>query len=68
MCFKISYSKNIANRIADRIPKGSEVRLKSSLETAENEPKNGGFDKEITKEIYISPEERQQIINNLRFI
>ena len=68
MCFKISYSKNIANRIADRIPKGPEVRPKNSLETAENEPKNGGFDKEITKEIYISPEERQQIINNLRFI
>ena len=52
MYFKISNSKNIANRIADRIPKGSKVRPKNSLETAENEPKNGGFDKEITKEIY----------------
>ena len=45
----------IVNEIADRITKGSE--------TVTNEN-----DKEIPKERYISPEERQKTLDNLRLI
>ena len=54
----MSNSKNIANKIADRIAKGSKIPPQNSSETAKNEPKNGGFDNKITKQKFISPEQR----------
>ena len=49
------------NKIADRIMKVSKSSPHNSLETIKNE-----HDKEIPKEGYISPEERQKIIEDLR--
>ena len=53
----------IINKIADKIIKVSRTLPQNSLETVENE-----CDEEIPKEIYISLEERQKIINDLRLI
>ena len=51
----------IANKIANRITKVSKNSQQNTLETVANEN-----DKEIPKERYISPEKRQEIINELR--
>ena len=53
----------IDNKIADRITKFSKNLQKKISETVTNEN-----DKEIPKERYISPEERQKIIDNFRLI
>ena len=52
----------IANKIADRITKVSKDSQQNNSETVTNE-----HDKEIPKERYLSPEKRQEIIDNLRF-
>ena len=49
------------NKIADRITKVSKTSAQNSLEIIKN-------NKEILKEIYISPEERYKIIDDLRLI
>ena len=51
------------NENADRITKLSKTSPQNNLETITNE-----HDKEIPKERYISPEERQKIIDELRLI
>ena len=51
----------ISNKIANRITKGSMNSQQNSSETVINE-----HDKEIPKEKYISPEERQEIIDKMR--
>ena len=48
------------NRIANKITKGSKNSEQNHSETVTNEN-----EKEIPKERYISPEERQNIIDNL---
>ena len=53
----------IGNENADRITKLSKTSPQNNLETITNE-----HDKEIPKERYISPEERQKIIDELRLI
>ena len=51
----------IGNKIADKIRKVSKNLQQNNLETVTNE-----HDKEISKEIYISPEKGNEIINDLR--
>ena len=53
----------IANKVADRITKVSKTLPQNNPETITNED-----DKETPKEKYISPEERQEIIDELRLI
>ena len=51
----------IGNKIADKIRKVSKNLQQNNLETVTNE-----HDKEIPKEIYVSPEKGSEIINDLR--
>ena len=51
------------NKIADKITKISKISPHNNSETVTNE-----HDKEIHKERYISPKERQKIIDDLRLI
>ena len=51
----------IGNQIAERITKVSKNSQQHNPETVTNE-----HDKEIPKEKYVSPEERQEIIDELR--
>ena len=51
----------IGNQIAERITKVSKNSQQHNSETVTNE-----HDKEIPKEKYVSPEERQEIIDELR--
>ena len=53
----------IGKKIANRIAKVSRSSPQNNSETITNE-----HDKEITKERYISPEERQKVIDNIRLI
>ena len=53
----------IGNKIANKIMKVSRSSPKSNSETITNE-----HDKEIPKERYMSPEEKQIIIDDLRLI
>ena len=53
----------IGNKIADRITKVSKVLPQDNSETIMNE-----YDKKIPKERYISREEKQEIIDELRLI
>ena len=53
----------IGNKIPDRITK-----VPKNLEQNNSETVTTENDKEIPKERYISPEERQKIIDNLRLI
>ena len=50
----------IGNKIANKITKAPQKLQENNSETVINEP-----DKEIPKERYIPPEERQEIIDNL---
>ena len=51
----------LGNKIANRITKVSKGSQQIKLGTVTNE-----HDEEITKERYVSPEERQEIIDELR--
>ena len=51
----------IGNKIADRITKVSKSSQQNNSETVSHE-----HDKEIPKERYISPDKRQEIIDELR--
>ena len=51
----------IVNNVAERITKVSKNSQQNNSETLTNE-----HDKEILKERYVSPEERQEIIDELR--
>ena len=51
----------IGNKIANKIKEVSKISQQNYSETVANEQ-----DKEIPKEIYISPEERPKIIDNVR--
>ena len=53
----------IGNTIANKITKMSKTSPQNNSESVTNE-----HDQEKTKEIYMSPEERQKIIDNLRLI
>ena len=53
----------IGNKIAERIIKFSKISPQNSSETVVNE-----HDKHIPKEWYISPEERQKTIDDLKLI
>ena len=51
----------IDNKIANKMKKVSKTSQQINSELVTNE-----HDKEITKEIYVSPEERQEIIEELK--
>ena len=53
----------VGNKIANKITKISKTSQQNNSETVTNEN-----DKEIPKERYKSPEERQKIIDDLRLI
>ena len=53
----------IGNKIADKITNVSENSQQNNSKTVTNE-----HDKEILKEIYITPKERQQITDESRII
>ena len=53
----------ISNKNTNRITKVSKSSVQSNSESIKNE-----HDQEISKERYISPEERQKIIDDLRLI
>ena len=54
------------NKITDKATKVSRYSRKYSSDTVTNERENVGHDKIIHKERYISPEKRQEIIDNLK--
>ena len=56
----------IGNKIADGITKTSKTLPQNS--SVINKQENIGLDREIHRERYISPEQRQKIIDNLRLI
>ena len=56
----------IGNKIANGITKASKTLPQNSSVT--NKQENIGLDREIHRERYISPEQRQKIIDNLRLI
>ena len=58
----------IGNKIVDRITKFLGSSLQNNSETVESETENRGFDSEIHRERYISPERKQKTINDLRLI
>ena len=58
----------IGNQITDKITNVSRRSPHSNSETIESEIENTGFDKEIGQERYISPEERQKFIEDLRLM
>ena len=58
----------ISNKTANRITKASRTSPQNNSETVTNEAENIELDKEIPKERYISPEQRQKIIDDLRLI
>ena len=58
----------IGNKIDDRITKVSKTTLQNSSKIVPNEEENIGLYREIPRERYISPEKRQQFINDLRLI
>ena len=53
----------IGKKIADRITKVSKNSQQNNSETVTNE-----HDKQIPKERYVSPKERQKVIDDLRII
>ena len=56
-------SDSIGSKNADRITKNSTILPQNNSDKVTNE-----HDKEILKEIHITPEERQKIIDDLRLI
>ena len=58
----------ISNKTANRITKASRTSPQNNSETVTNEAENIELDKEIPKERYISPDQRQKIIDDLRLI
>ena len=56
-------SNSIGNKITDRIKKVSRGSPQNNSETLTNE-----YDKETPNERYITPEERQKVIDDLRLI
>ena len=56
----------IGSKIADKITKVSRTSPYNSSGTFTNKAENIGHDRVISKERYISPEERQQVINDPR--
>ena len=53
---------SIDNKISDKITKFSNISPKNNLETAESETETTGFDIEIPKERYISPDSKSLMI------
>ena len=53
----------IGNKIADKVSKVSKTLPQNNSETITNE-----HDKELLKERYISPEEREEIVHEVRLI
>ena len=51
----------IGNRIANKITRYSTSSPQNSLETVKSETENTGFDREIPKERYISPEKKSKL-------
>ena len=58
----------IGNKIADKRTKISRSSPQNSSETVESKTENIGFDREIPKEIIVSPEEKQKIVDDLVLI
>ena len=58
----------IGNKIADKITKVSRTSPQNTPETVESETEKIGFDREIPKQRYISPEKRQKPIDDLRLM
>ena len=58
----------ICNKITDKITKVSKTLPQCNLQIVTNETENIGFDREIPKEKYVSPEKGQKIIDDLRLI
>ena len=53
---------SIDNKISDKITKFSNISPKNNLETAESETETTGFNIEIPKERYISPDSKSLMI------
>ena len=58
----------IVNKIASKTTKVSRSIQQNNQETVESETESIGFDREIAKERYMSPKERQKIIDDRRLI
>ena len=58
----------IGNKIADWITKVTKTSPQNNSEIVTNDEENIEVNREILIEWYTSPEERQQIINDLRLI
>ena len=59
----------IGNKVSDKITKVSITSTQNNLETVTNEEENVRLTyREIPTKRYISPEERQKIIDDLRLI
>ena len=66
----------IGNKIAGKIKKVSKTTPQNNSETVESEPENTQFDRKISKERYVLPNDRkienykirQKIIDDLRLI
>ena len=56
----------IGNKITDRIARASTISPQNNSIT--NKEENSELDRVIHKKIYISPEQRQKIIDDLRLI
>ena len=54
------------DKIATKIAKVSGISLQNNLETDQSETENIGFDREISRERYISPKSTQKIIYDPR--
>ena len=58
----------IGNKVADKIRKVSRTSTYNNLEACRNETESIEYNREISKEKYISPKKRQKIIDYLRLM
>ena len=58
----------IGNKVADKITKVSRISPQNKLETVTNAEENVGLDREIPRARFMSPENRQNFIDDLRLI
>ena len=58
----------IGNKVADKITKVLRISPQNKLETVTNAEENVGLDREIPRARFMSPENRQNFIDDLRLI
>ena len=59
---------SIGNKVADKITKVLRISPQNKLETVTNAEENVGLDREIPRARFMSPENRQNFIDDLRLI